>query len=868
LNTATDVANSPAVSGGTLKDEDIDATIQAQPAGSAYQRWYNNGTAWLRSIGSVPFYYGTYIQYSNAGTLTDLTNNETTIIWHACAPAQDTTYQHYFITHTAKYSSVAAAEAANFAYSDFGWLVDQEGVVLWKLIYQANAGDANTGKCRLMAVQQMSRSRNSTVSGASTSLAYTAISGVPENTVLGRSSTGTGYAESIACLAGGRALLGTVTALTSGYVPVAGASGILADSVLRQNSSKIGIGMEPTGTEALQVSGRAAVYGGASPTVPTLSVVPSSGDPGDYAFVVWGDAPIGTNRRFSVARGGAAYFDGKVGIVMDPTGTEALQVGGAISVYPTNTFGIGLYLRKYDSAEGGELVLVDNTTTWHLDVFNGTLRFMRHGANDGSYVATDLTFAAGKVGIGRTPTTYALEVAGAFDNYVTSNDGLTTTSVVSNMDCTGLAVRTQNVQNSVNAILSGIRFAAFNGTGAIACSYNASQSADMIFGVSNGSASITERMRITAAGKVGIGRIPTTRELEVNGSAYASTSVLIGTTTPHNDEALLVRTNGAVIDTAASGTLPTGRTVSVANINLELFCTDNTAPVINGTSFGTGGGLAIRGYRSAGTRSSPTAVDDNAGLVQIVGGGYDGSTWYDTKAQYLIRAGSAWTTTNHETEHLWTGVPNGSTTVETWMTLTEGKLVVAGNLELGAGGSANIYQSDDTQSLKLYGGALAGGANIELYGSTHATLADRAYYDADLHSFRKQDASTTLLYLDTANGRAGFSRSPTTHKLEVAGTIYATGGSTPGTPSTGEVLIGNGYVRADAAIRSNSFLSADGGYVYAYSYLFTDGYLKIKDAMTAPATSSGYALIYVDSADGDLKVKFGDGTVKTIVTDT
>jgi hypothetical protein len=45
--------------------------------------------------------------------------------------------------------------------------------------------------------------------------------------------------------------------------------------------------------------------------------------------------------------------------------------------------------------------------------------------------------------------------------------------------------------------------------------------------------------------------------------------------------------------------------------------------------------------------------------------------------------------------------------------------------------------------------------------------------------------------------------------------------------------------------------------------------LVLKDnATTAPATLTGKAQIYVDSADGDLKVKFSDGTVKTIVVDT
>lgn len=44
--------------------------------------------------------------------------------------------------------------------------------------------------------------------------------------------------------------------------------------------------------------------------------------------------------------------------------------------------------------------------------------------------------------------------------------------------------------------------------------------------------------------------------------------------------------------------------------------------------------------------------------------------------------------------------------------------------------------------------------------------------------------------------------------------------------------------------------------------------MQIFDGITAPAATAGLAIIYVDSADGDLKVVFGDGTVKTIVTDT
>ncbi len=44
--------------------------------------------------------------------------------------------------------------------------------------------------------------------------------------------------------------------------------------------------------------------------------------------------------------------------------------------------------------------------------------------------------------------------------------------------------------------------------------------------------------------------------------------------------------------------------------------------------------------------------------------------------------------------------------------------------------------------------------------------------------------------------------------------------------------------------------------------------IDIPDGVTAPATRTSFARIYIDTADGDLKIKFADGTVKTIVVDT
>jgi len=44
--------------------------------------------------------------------------------------------------------------------------------------------------------------------------------------------------------------------------------------------------------------------------------------------------------------------------------------------------------------------------------------------------------------------------------------------------------------------------------------------------------------------------------------------------------------------------------------------------------------------------------------------------------------------------------------------------------------------------------------------------------------------------------------------------------------------------------------------------------LNLQDGITAPSATVGQAKMYVDTADGDLKIIFGDGTIKTITVDT
>lgn len=144
-------------------------------------------------------------------------------------------------------------------------------------------------------------------------------------------------------------------------------------------------------------------------------------------------------------------------------------------------------------------------------------------------------------------------------------------------------------------------------------------------------------------------------------------------------------------------------------------------------------------------------------------------------------------------------------------------------------------------------------------------------------------ASTTLvgpvsigIELDGNYGVDVSGNSTTYTKSEFRG--IRTGSAVDSVGRGANILIGNDTTSTYLAMQEHSGACV----VYTYSSgawgercrilpdgsLIAQGYLSIGDGITAPSTVSGKASIYVDNSDGDLKVKFGDGTVKTIVVDS
>jgi hypothetical protein len=123
---------------------------------------------------------------------------------------------------------------------------------------------------------------------------------------------------------------------------------------------------------------------------------------------------------------------------------------------------------------------------------------------------------------------------------------------------------------------------------------------------------------------------------------------------------------------------------------------------------------------------------------------------------------STFTTLNANTFNTWNGLQNFANL----------KANIASPTFTGEVRANDISSDSENGRLVITGGINSSGGNIELYGPTHPTNADRIYYDAFAHTFRS-NTNAVRLNIDST-GNVGIGVSTATANLHVLGDIRAT----------------------------------------------------------------------------------------------
>lgn len=143
-------------------------------------------------------------------------------------------------------------------------------------------------------------------------------------------------------------------------------------------------------------------------------------------------------------------------------------------------------------------------------------------------------------------------------------------------------------------------------------------------------------------------------------------------------------------------------------------------------------------------------------------------------------------------------------------------------------------------------------------GNSSSYASSEMYIQANVYGDDISDQDARIVLKSTYGG--------TGPSISIYGVLRAVHGLYVGTSSTPSTTTGEIYASKSIGV-GVSYTPGDGN-IDAVGYVRGQKGLVIGDGVTAPTAASGVAFIYVDNADGDLKVRFGDGTTKVLAADT
>lgn len=220
----------------------------------------------------------------------------------------------------------------------------------------------------------------------------------------------------------------------------------------------------------------------------------------------------------------------------------------------------------------------------------------------------------------------------------------------------------------------------------------------------------------------------------------------------------------------------------------------------------------------------------------------------------------------------------------------------ASQILLNAEGATVGSSSTPTSTLDVYRGSLSNGT-ATFRGITYASHFN---YSTDEDTYIRGgktasqiligDANTGNVRLAEGGGNVGINVASPEVKLHVAGNIWArssSGGFVAMQPGDATHVGYVGWHKADGTrlayagddntnlalvLENSADLAISGGDVTMSADLLVSGVTRLAGGylglagVAEPSTSAVYAYLFVDSADGDLKVKFKNGTLKTLAT--